>query len=459
VITDNVFVGTAASGTQSGIFIMGGNVQGYAPVSPSLPTISGNTFADGLPVPLFVRTHYGTDPNGLLTVAYAEDFIANNLSGDGETWAYVLEDGGNIRLIPVGTSQSSDAYIGSSLEVLNTYQTTGVTIGSNSPTKRDTISDNDTIVVQTDGVTNVTLHDDNLTIRAREGSGGLNLTLADAAFAGAPTGFTKAVLSVTLADHSTGQGANVGVTGNGLNNTIVGNSGANELRGGGGDDVLNGRGGNDALIGGAGADTALFSGGTLTRGNDGKWTVTGPDGAETLTGIERVVINGKGFVLVDDDGEGFQSIQAAIDAAKEGDTILIAPGSYTETASLMPYGDTGSLFINKAGLTLQGIDEDGQPITSVSGVKATVTAGAQAGFGANFFVGPDGDGVTIRGIKLQAGEQTDNKLLEVWGDNFTVEPPSSKPSTSERRRSNTAQRRFTLTRTAAVPAARSKHTW
>jgi Ca2+-binding RTX toxin-like protein len=44
----------------------------------------------------------------------------------------------------------------------------------------------------------------------------------------------------------------------------------------------------------------------------------------------------------------------------------------------------------------------------------------QTGFGANHWVDFGGDGTTIQGLHLQAGLETNNKLLEIWGDNVTV---------------------------------------
>ena len=47
-------------------------------------------------------------------------------------------------------------------------------------------------------------------------------------------------------------------------------------------------------------------------------------------------------------------------------------------------------------------------------------SGHQTDFGSNHFIGFGGDNVTIQGLHLQAGAETNNKLLEIWGDNATV---------------------------------------
>ena len=66
---------------------------------------------------------------------------------------------------------------------------------------------------------------------------------------------------------------------------------------------------------------------------------------------------------------------------------------------------TVGLYINKPNLTLQGVDANGH----------------QAGFGANHWIDFGGDGTIIQGLHLQTGAETNNKLLEIWGDNVTVE--------------------------------------
>jgi pectin methylesterase-like acyl-CoA thioesterase len=63
-----------------------------------------------------------------------------------------------------------------------------------------------------------------------------------------------------------------------------------------------------------------------------------------LTGVERVEIGGTGFLLVDKTGGNgaYTTIQAAINAAEAGDTILIAPGNYDEDGR----ADTSNIYLS-----------------------------------------------------------------------------------------------------------------
>ncbi len=89
--------------------------------------------------------------------------------------------------------------------------------------------------------------------------------------------------------------------------------------------VFNGGGGDDSFTGHGETDTATYSG-TLTAAaitSDGTaWHVAaGADGTDTLTGVEKVTdSSGHTFLLVGSNG-GFATIQAAVNAAHDGDTI------------------------------------------------------------------------------------------------------------------------------------------
>ena len=122
--------------------------------------------------------------------------------------------------------------------------------------------------------------------------------------------------------------------------SFTGTAGIDKLDGRNGNDTLNGGAGNDAIIGGSGSDTAVYAttltatsitavvdGDPTTDGNQAGWQVSaGTDGTDLLTGVEKVADGaGHHFLLVGNGG--YATIQAAVDAAVAGDTILVGPGT------------------------------------------------------------------------------------------------------------------------------------
>jgi len=128
------------------------------------------------------------------------------------------------------------------------------------------------------------------------------------------------------------------VLGNSFANTIVGGTNGDTISGGGGDDTVTGGGGNDIIDGGAGnVDVAVYSGAitesSITLSGSGWSVAAGGEGTDTLTNVEVVDGAGAGRFLLVGNG-GYATIQAAIDAAVSGDTILIAEGVYTEDLTI-----------------------------------------------------------------------------------------------------------------------------
>ena len=147
------------------------------------------------------------------------------------------------------------------------------------------------------------------------------------------------------------------VTGNDLDNTLTGNSG---------DNTLAGQAGDDTLIGGQGIDTAGFTGDfadyRIALGQDDRFTVTDTtadrDGADTLDGMEKLAFADTTVLLVG--GSGFATIQQAVDAAKDGDTIYITAGTYREQVTI------DGKDIDLIGET----DENGAPLVTIEAPDA-----------------------------------------------------------------------------------------
>ena len=122
------------------------------------------------------------------------------------------------------------------------------------------------------------------------------------------------------------------------NNTLHGLGGDDILIGSDGNDTLDGGAGNDTLVGGAGNDTAVYTA-VVDSSNitdDGSHFVVaagGSEGTDTLSGIEKIGGAGAPNILLVGHG-GYSSIQAAVDAAVDGDIIEIAAGTWTEDVAV-----------------------------------------------------------------------------------------------------------------------------
>ncbi len=158
-----------------------------------------------------------------------------------------------------------------------------------------------------------------------------------------------------------------------------GGSGDDDIAGGTGDDTLDGGAGQDTILGGGGADTieggvgsdtiygndetsdeansvvdtATYGAGAQLVWNTDHWEVQDGADTDTLYGVEKVVIDGETFLLVDKSANGgFSTIQEAVDAATDGgETILVAEGTYREQV----------LVDGKNGLTITA--ESGSDVT------------------------------------------------------------------------------------------------
>ena len=121
--------------------------------------------------------------------------------------------------------------------------------------------------------------------------------------------------------------------------TFSGSEGHDELTGNAGADTLSGLGGNDVIVGGSGVDTATYTATISTSGitddGAGHFVVAtgGSEGTDTLSGVEKIDGAGTHNILLVGNG-GYATIQAAVNAATDGDTIEIAAGTYTENVTI-----------------------------------------------------------------------------------------------------------------------------
>ncbi len=118
------------------------------------------------------------------------------------------------------------------------------------------------------------------------------------------------------------------------------------------------------------------------------------------------------------------SIQDGIDLVESGGVVYVAPGTYNETASNRRIDGVGpyqfGLFVgnDKQGITIQGVKANSTPVTQYSDTGATITTNATNNFGySGVFV--EGDDVTINGLIFGNNLPSNNKTIEVIGDNFS----------------------------------------
>ena len=170
--------------------------------------------------------------------------------------------------------------------------------------------------------------------------------------------------------------ANINGTGNGDANIITGN---------GGDNILTGGGGDDTLIGDLGTDTAQYTAAITSAmvASDGAGhfivTTGGAEGTDTLSGIEKIDGAGTANILLVGNG-GYATIQAAIDAAVAGDTIMLAAGTYNE-----------DIVLDRA-VTILGANH-GVAGTGTRGLESVITGGFEI----------TGAGAVIDGVKITGG--------------------------------------------------------
>ena len=181
--------------------------------------------------------------------------------------------------------------------------------------------------------------------------------------AGATTGTT----ALNLDASSVSGGLNI--RGNDGDNVLKGGSGDDTLLGNAGNDTLSGDGGSNVINGGVGTDTATFTGAvsdyTITSsvasdGSNQTLTVTdtrdgAPDGTNTINGVEILQFADRVVRVV---GAGSEyTLSTAYTAAQNGETVLLAEGTFTLPAVTGGSG-SGALTLAKPDLELRGVSRD-----------------------------------------------------------------------------------------------------
>jgi len=122
---------------------------------------------------------------------------------------------------------------------------------------------------------------------------------------------------------------------------VTGTGGPDDLEGGASNDVftlLGGAPNGNIFVGNGGIDTVQgYGAGYHVAVQSNQWVVTNGTVTDTLTGIEKVVINGVTYDLVDNFGQdtgGFQTLQSAINAAQPGDVVVTDIGSASVTVGV-----------------------------------------------------------------------------------------------------------------------------
>ncbi len=185
---------------------------------------------------------------------------------------------------------------------------------------------------------------------------------------------------------------------------VDGTAAGDYLEGATGDDSFEVKGGDDYVDGRGGIDTVLEAG-TLTTSSfsivGGQWTVAA-EGTDTLVNVEKVNDgNGHHFLLVGDGG--YATLQAAIDAASTGDTIVMADGTFA--------GATVDKALTIVGVNNHGIDASGARGAETV-IDGTITVTAATG------------DVVIDGLKVvnNSSNATQQDGIDIAGTaNVTIE--------------------------------------
>ncbi|NYS25581.1 right-handed parallel beta-helix repeat-containing protein [Rhodobacteraceae bacterium 2376] len=330
-----------------------------------------------------------------------------------------------------GTGLSLESYaISNSLVDNNTIVNSGTGIGMGGPTAGtiDTITNNLFDNVDTD-------------FNLQNLSGDVEFDIGGTGNA-VPAGQELVYLGSQGADTVTGTDGNDVLVGNGGDDVLIGGEGDDILVGGDGDDLFISLAGDDTIDGGDGTDAvilrdnggAAFDMGDLDAsafdGNTGTGEVQIDGRMLDLTSIEVLAIDNteggaRTFIVLDG-----MSIQAAVDYADNGDTIMVADGTFTGDVEV-----DKSVTILGANEGIAGAAASARGPESVIEGQITVTAddvvidglyfdiNASGAGGGQGVLTLAGTGAVARNNKLEQSADTGTTpfAIRIEGDDATVE--------------------------------------
>lgn len=172
------------------------------------------------------------------------------------------------------------------------------------------------------------------------------------------------------------------------------------------------------------------SGGTFTQTLDKAYIVPGMKWDETTGGIVMDPNAGEGEkIAAMIDGKTYETLQAAVEAAKDGDVVKVFPGNHNLQYSSVDPANTTTDYLLKIddSITLMGVDYNGDPITDSTQTLANIYSTDYVGNGnpnTQNLITVTADDVTIQGLTIM-NKIEPNKAIEVVGSDalktFTVQ--------------------------------------
>lgn len=126
------------------------------------------------------------------------------------------------------------------------------------------------------------------------------------------------------------------------------------------------------------------------------WVLTDGHHSHQISG-NSVTLHGETYLLVDHFGGGYQTIQAAVDAAHSGNTVLVASGTYAEQVTVAGSG--------KDGLTITAADCNHVTVTAPTTLVKTADAPSNGRDLVGLMTVDNADNVTIKDITVDGAHR------------------------------------------------------